>query len=32
MAIDLTRGAETRVTTVSKQREDFVGCSRKWAV
>ena len=32
MAIDLTREAEMRVTTVSKQRGDFVGCFRKWAV
>jgi len=31
-AIDLIRVAKMRVTTVSKQREDFAGCSRKWAV
>jgi hypothetical protein len=32
MALDLAREAEMRVTSVNKQHEEFVGCSRKWAV
>jgi hypothetical protein len=32
MALDLAREAEMRLTNVSKQREEFVGCSRKWAL